>query len=239
MTEYGRNTLIAFLFLTIILIAMEAAGIDGNALTLARYLVVVLLSVTAFIKRGSTHDQKVLFLGFPLIILGDFFLVLSHSLKGFPTDLVYLGFVPFTLAYMLIARIYLRGFRWSPLLIIPTMVYGVLLLVLGVALIPHMKVDQILLGTMLAVALTVMAWAGASAIFNGYYTRRTSLMMAISGLLMLICDYGVAFDLFYPNIWSIRNLLVINVVWLAYIPGWTVFALVVMERELHTNVYEY
>jgi len=239
MSESGRKVLFVFLILTIVLLVMEEIGIDGDALIFARYTVVIVLGTVAYSRKGLTNEQRVLSSAFPLMIMGDFFLVLSYLFNGFPSELRYIGFIPFTIAYMLIARIYIKGFRWNPWLVLPTVVYGLFLVLLGVFILPHISGVEILLGMLVASALIAMAWAGASSIWNGYYARRTSILMALSGLLMLLCDFGVAFDLFYPNISSIKALLEINVVWLTYIPGWTILALVVMEREFHTHVYEH
>ncbi|MCR3956169.1 MAG: hypothetical protein NUK57_07700 [Gudongella sp.] len=238
MSSSSRNIFIFFLLLTIILLVMEAVGIDGNALVFTRYMVVIILSTTAYIKKGAANEQKILFMSFPLMIIGDFFLVLSYSLGDFPQELRYFGFIPFTIAYLLIAGIYIRGFKWSSWLVLPTMVYGLLLVVIAVLILPYMDGVQTFLASVVALTLTAMAWAGVSSIWNGYYGRRTSIMMALSGLLMLLCDYGVALDLFYPDIWRLREVMVINPVWLTYVPGWTILALVVMEREFHTHVYE-
>ncbi len=233
-----RNLLIVFLSLTMVLLVMEEMGIDKDILTHSRYLVVIMLSIATYSKRGRSHEQKILFLAFPLMILGDFFLVLSYSINGFPGELRYIGFIPFSAAYLLIARIYIRGFRWKKWLLLPTIVYGLLLVVIGIIIIPYLNGVQRLLGSMVALSLTMMAWAGASAIWNGYYGSRTALMMAFSGLLMVICDYGVALDLFYPGIGAIRSALAVNLVWLTYIPGWTILALVVVERYMNGRVYD-
>jgi len=238
MGEYGRRLIIVFLVLTVLLLLMESCGIDGNLLTFARYLVVLLLSMAAYLKRGPNHEQKVLLLAFPLMLIGDFFLVVSYSIGGFPENFRYAGFIPFTIAYLIITRIYAKGFKWNPWLLLPTVIYGLLLMVVGFLIFPHLTGLQRTLGSMVALALTSMAWTGASTVCSGYYSRKTSIMMGLSGFLMLICDYGVAFDLFYPEVSIIRIALPLNIVWLAYIPGWTLLALVVAQGDIFATVYE-
>lgn len=237
MNSLGRNLLVIFTVLTVILIVMEALGIDGDVISYSRYAVVLILCISVYIRRGSSQAQRRLFWAFPFMVVGDFFLVYSYTLDGFPQMLRYFGFIPFSIAYIIITRVYLKGFKWNIRSILLAIVYGLFILALGSKIYPLINGIEMALGTIVALTVTILAWAGASALWNGFYSKRIAAMMAISGILMVVCDYGVAFDLFYPDFHQIREELVLNLVWLTYIPGWVILALVVVDRDIKGRVY--
>ncbi|WP_422485482.1 lysoplasmalogenase family protein [Gudongella sp. DL1XJH-153] len=237
MNNFGRNLPVVFTVFTAVLITMEALGIDGDVISYSRYAVMLILCISVYVGRGSSLEQRRLFWAFPFMVVGDFFLVYSYTLDGFPQIMRYFGFIPFSIAYIIITRVYLEGFKWNINSILVAIIYGLSILGLGSKIYPLINGIEIVLGTIVALTVTIMAWAGASALWNGVYNRRVAAMMAISGMLMVVCDYGVALDLFYPEFYQIREELVLNLVWLTYIPGWVILALVVVDRDIKGRVY--
>lgn len=232
MTAYQKAMLFVFGTLTIALIIMEAFGIRGNVLSFSRYIIMLALVLVVYVARGKSTEQRILFWTFPLMIIGDFFLVFSYIIKGFPERIRYLGFIPFTAAYTIMIIVYIKGFKPSKKHILPLVFYIGLIIALNNVLKPHVGGIDMLAGSVLIAAVTIMAWAGSTAIWNGYYNKRTAKLMAFSGFLMVLCDYGVAFDLFYPRMFLIREALIVNVVWLTYIPGWLILAYIVIDKNL-------
>ncbi len=237
MTKFGRMLLVVYTVFTIILITMEAWGINEDLISYARYAVMLSLCALAYVGRGPTKAQRILFWAFPMMVVGDFFLVYSYTLEGFPEVLRYFGFIPFSIAYIIITKVYLAGFKFNKKILILAIIYGLFIGTLGIYIYPLIDGVEIVLGSVVALTVTIMAWAGASALWNEFYKKRVAVMMALSGLLMVICDYGVAFDLFYPHFYLLRDALVLNVVWLTYIPGWVMLALVVIDRDIKGRVY--
>lgn len=237
MSSYGRFMMVTFLMLTILLLGMEAYGIDGDALYYSRYIIMLSLGVATFAGRGSSKGQRTLSWAFPLMLIGDFFLVFSYTIEGFPVDIRYFGFIPFAMAYIIIIKVYLKGFRWSSNNLLFSIFYGVAASALVMTLYPYVGGIEAISGIVVLGTVTIMSWAGSVAIWNGYYSKRAAIMMALSGLLMAVCDYGVAMDLFYPGAYAIREAIEINVVWLSYLPGWLILGLLVIDKSETGGVY--
>ena len=133
--------------------------------------------------------------------------------------------------------VYIKGFKPSKKHILPLVFYIGLIIALNNVLKPHVGGIDMLAGSVLIAAVTIMAWAGSTAIWNGYYNKRTAKLMAFSGFLMVLCDYGVAFDLFHPKVYLLRAIFPINLVWIMYLPGWLILAYLVIDKDLRGDVY--
>ena len=71
------------------------------------------------------------------------------------------------------------------------------------------------------VVLCYMTWTSICTIFRKYFNRRIAILIAISGILMFICDIGVAYSLFHPFYSTVYIPVLKNIIWMAYILGWT------------------
>lgn len=224
-----------YLALTGMLLVMEARAMDGVVLTYSRFAVMLSLCAVVFWGRRKSGEQNILSMTFLLMLIGDVFLVLSDSLHWLPDELNCLGFLPFALAYALMVRVYLKGVRWRNQLLIPALIYGALLAFLVMALNPYVSGLQRPMGLAAAFSVTIMAWSGWAACLSGHYNKRTTLRMAASGMLMLLCDYGVALAQFHPAAGAMHAQLPFNIVWMAYVPGWLLLALIVIDDDIYRS----
>jgi YhhN-like protein. len=93
---------------------------------------------------------------------------------------------------------------------------------------PVMKTGTLIFG----IVLTYMAWTSVCTIYRNYFTKKASWIIAISGVLMFICDVGVAFSMFYPPFTIKHTPWLTNIIWTAYVPGWTLLAVLICEKDL-------
>lgn len=234
---YQKALLIVFLSATIFLLVMEVYVTDGDVLSYSRYIIMLCLGVATFSGRGDLEEQRRLSWAFPLMLTGDFFLVFSYTIEGFTENIRCFGFIPFSMSYIIMIKVYLKGFRWSNNYLLPSIFYGVAASALIITLYPYVDGIIAIAGFVALGAVTVMSWAGSVALWNGYYSKRSAIMMALSGFLMAVCDYGVAMEMFYPGFYTIREAIAINVVWLSYLPGWSILALLVVDKNETGGVY--
>ena len=225
-----------FLFLLACVLILEALDIEGAFLQYARYTLVVSLAVGVFIGRKHTRAQRILFLSFPLMVFGDFFLVFSYSISGFPNDLRPLGFIFFGIAYILMTIVYIKGFQITLFSLSVMLTYTLIFSSMTIFLSPYIDGVTRYMGVFVLATVTIAAMAGLMSLGNKTYSGRTSGLMALSSGLMLICDYGVAVDLFYPDVHIIRELLPVNIVWISYVPGWMLLGVIILEDRIYRCV---
>ena len=224
-----KKIAIIYTLLLILILGLEYYHINFAIISWIRFLTMLSLAVVIVWSRTEEHFKKVSIV-FVLIVVGDFFLVLGNIIGGFEHNFVFLGFVPFSLAYIFLTFIYLKSYKLNikdVLLAIPFLVLALLL---------YRTLNQFIEGIflkgaslVLLIVLLIMAWSSVLFLFKDTFPKNRSIMLAISGILMLACDLGVGFDLFYPDFYLIRNLIPINLVWLFYLPGWVLLAIASTE----------
>jgi hypothetical protein len=223
----SKHKIIAFVYtlLLVLILGLEYYEVNFSLISWIRFLTMLSLAIVVFLNKKENFFKGVS-LVFILMVAGDFFLVLSNAIEVFEQNLAFLGFIPFTLAYLLLATIYLKSLKLNlkdviisiPFVLLGLLLYSILYpFVEGVFL----KIVSIIL---LAVLLT-MSWSAVLFLTKDTFSKNRSIIIAISGILMLACDLGVAFDIFYPSFYQIRDIIPINLVWLFYIPGWVLLAI--------------
>ncbi len=221
-----KKIVVIYSLLLTLILGMEYYRINFTLISWLRFL--TMLSLTILILWSKKEEQfKRVSIVFILMVAGDFFLVLGNAIEGFEQDLAFLGFIPFTLAYIFLALIYLKSYKLN----IKDVLLATPFIMLALLLFKNLNlfVEGIFLksiSSILLLALLIMSWSSVLFLFKDTFTKKRSIMIALSGILMVSCDLGVAFDLFYPNFYLIKSIIPINLVWLFYIPGWVLLAIV-------------
>ena len=220
-----KKIVIVYLVLLVLILGLEMYHISFSLISWLRFLTMLSLAILVIFSKKENYFNRVSII-FVLMVMGDFFLVLGNVIKGFEQNLIYLGFIPFTGAYLVLVFIYLKSLKLnitSALLAIPFLMLAALLYTILNPFVEGIFLKSV--SFLLLVVLLLMSWSSILFLFRDTLTKNKSIMIAISGILMLACDIGVGFDLFYPDFYQIRNMLPINFVWLFYLPGWVLLAI--------------
>ncbi|MDY0235465.1 MAG: hypothetical protein RBR71_05525 [Gudongella sp.] len=229
MTLKQKSIAITYSVLLVLILGLEFYNINFSLISWIRFLTMFSLSIIVVMSKKNEYFKNISIV-FILIVAGDFFLVLSNAIQGLNQNIAFLGFIPFTGAYLLLDTIYLKSYNFNKRDAIVAIPFIVLCILVSYTLNPYVE-GLFLKGVsfILLLALLVVSWSSALFLFRDIFTKNRSIMIAISGILMLACDLGVGFDLFYPEFYQIRNVVPINLVWLFYIPGWVLLAIASIE----------
>ncbi|MDY0278827.1 MAG: hypothetical protein RBQ97_12165 [Acholeplasma sp.] len=229
MTLKQKSIAIIYSVLLVLILGLEFYNINFSLISWIRFLTMFSLSLVVVMSKKKDH-LKGISIVFILIVAGDFFLVLSNAIQGLNQNIAFLGFIPFTGAYLVLGIIYLKLYKLSKKDAIVAIPFILLSLLVFKTLNPYVE-GFFLKGVsfILLLALLAVSWSSVLFLFRDIFTKNRSIMIAISGILMLACDLGVGFDLFYPDFYQIRNMVPINLVWLFYIPGWVLLAIAAIE----------
>lgn len=223
----SKQKIIAIIYtlLLVLILGLEYYNVNFSLISWIRFLTMFSLAIVSILSNKIDHLQRVSVV-FILMVFGDFFLVLGNAIKAFDQNLVFLGFFPFALAYIVLSFIYLNSYRLS----IKDVFIGLPFFILGIFL--FININSFINGWIIKLAISVLlaalliaSWTSLLFLFKDTFSKKRSILLALSGILMLACDLGVGLDLFCPNFNQIRNSIPINLVWLFYLPGWALLAM--------------
>jgi hypothetical protein len=171
-------------------------------------------------------------LSFFFVVIADFFLVFSNTIDKIKMNLTPFGMAGFICAYICLIVAYQKNFgRAKKAEIISAIFIIIISIVVGMQLFGYIK-GAIKIGAIVfALVLCYMAWTSICTIFRKYFNKKIAIIIAISGVLMFICDVGVAYSLFHPYYSRVYIPLLKNIIWMAYIIGWTLLDVVISEDK--------
>lgn len=227
-----KSLLAVYLPMTGLILAFDRLYAGEDAVQYVKYALMISLSLSVWIVQKAFREQRLMSLSFVFLVVADFFLVFSETLHNLGADVTPFGIAGFLLAYLCLIGAYRKKFRLSrPSLLsaVPVfLVFGCVFVSLRTYVGGVMLADTLVFG----IVLCVMTWTAVCTMFSGYYRKSVSKWIALSGVLMFICDMAVAFSLFHPDFAGAHTPWLNNVIWGAYVPGWTLLAVVINEKDL-------
>lgn len=196
-----------------------------------KYLTMFSLFLSAICIRKRTTEQKIMSVSFCFLVIGDFFLVLSSALHISSLQTTLFGGLAFFCAYICLTAAYNKEFKIGRAEITAAIPFIAVLIIIFLLLFPLIK-GTLRLGLLIfGLCLSFMAWTAVCTIFRGYYTKKTSFFIAVSAVLMLICDFGAGISFFYPDPSDVFYPWLKTVVWAAYVPGWMLLDVIISEEN--------
>lgn len=211
---------------TVLILLLNQILPDSGATSWLKFGATATLALTVLPRGKKTPRKKLMALAFLFAAIGDFFLVLLQATG--PLGLI--GASSFLAAYLLLIRAYGTGRKPG----LGEAVAGLpfLLLIAAAAwwLSPSLGTTFSIGGFAAGLVLSLMAWSAVRLLFGGPFKPATARLLAASGMLMFLCDLGVALGL-HPSFTGSSRVLLEQIIWAAYLPGWTLLALDVLEDE--------
>ncbi len=231
MNSIQKRLLIIYLPLTILILILDHMYPDAKMVLRLKYAIMITLFLSSVIVSKKFLEQKIMALSLFFLVIGDFFLVFYYTLD-FKIDLSPIGAAGFLCAYICLIIAYQKNFKIGIKEITAGILMLAILLYIFFSLSPYVH-GVILAGSLIfSLVLSYMTWTGICTLFRGYFTRKVSKLIAISSILMFICDMGVAFSKFYPIYSKSFIPWLQNIIWAAYIPGWTLLVVVIADNIL-------
>jgi hypothetical protein len=235
MKESQRILLSIYIPFTILILILDRIYPQSETVQYTRYLLMVTLALSTAVVKKKYREQKIMSLSFLFLVIADFFLVFSTTIDSLTMDLSMFGILGFMLAYICLIAAYQKNFRIGKGEIISAIPVVAIFVLVYIDLLPYLNGIMVFMTIVFGAVLSYMTWSAVSTIFRKYFTKKTSLLLAVSGMLMYICDIGVAYSLFHPEYSTTYAAWLKNIVWAAYIPGWTLLSVVINEDNLIHN----
>lgn len=201
-----------------------------------RYFIIGTLMLVALIsiKEYPEHPKKkYLSRSLIFVFIADFFLVFSKTIDFIEYNLNFLGLLGFMLAYICLIRMYKTKSKNKVKDLISSTPVIVAFALTVMELKPYLEGVLFIGSLIFAIVIYYMLWTSICTLNRDYYSKKVSYLIATSGILMVICDMGVAFSMFHPNYAIIYSPLLKNIIWGAYIPAWTIVVVIINEKNLY------
>lgn len=224
-----RILLSIYIPFTILILLFDRAFPNSEIVQYTRYVLMVSLALSTAVVKKRKPEQKIMSLSFLFLVIADFFLVFSTTIDRLNMDLSMFGILGFMLAYICLILAYQRNFKLGKEELLAAVPVVGIFSAVYLDLFHHLEGIMAPMALVFGSVLSYMTWTAICTVFRGYFPQKTSYLIAISGILMYICDIGVAYSLFHPYYSSVYVTWLKNIVWAAYIPGWTLLALVINE----------
>lgn len=243
MNRMQRKLIKIYVPVTLVIVILDLV-LDATALFwLLKYLTVLSLFLWSFFHMKKTRDQERLGLSLFFVAAGDAFLYLPLALGYEQSELIPYGMMMFILAYGCLILVYRQGLhpgRFERMAALPSAA----VFYLGLMLLWRRESGPVLSLTLIFWGiLCTMLWMALCTRSARSPYRRHGKVIALSAILMVVCDAGVGLGLFYPAQSTMVYNLAKSIIWTAYIPAWTLIAWLSLEehplRRERTRKIEY
>ncbi|MGD9676982.1 MAG: lysoplasmalogenase family protein [Vulcanibacillus sp.] len=218
--------------ITLLILSFDRYYPGEDMVQYLKYTVMITLFILVFILRKNFLEQRIMAASFFFLVIGDFFLVFSTTLDNLDVNITSFGTIGFFIAYIFLIVAYQKNFKVGKAEIITAIPVVMIFLYVFVSLRPNVDGLMLIGILMFGIVLCYMTWSAICTIYRKYYKLKTALLIALSGILMFTCDIGVAYSQFYPLYSEAYVPWLKNIIWAAYIPGWTLLAVIISEKNL-------
>lgn len=232
MNNSQRTLLSLYIPITVLILIFDWIYPKAEMVDYIRYIAIIALALSTLVVKKHTLEQKTMSFSFFFVVISDYFLVFSKTIDGIGKSLAPFGIIGFTLAYICLITSYHKNFKVGKAEIMTAVPIAAISGAVYINLLDFMTQSIAIVAFVFGIVLSFMTWNAVNTLFRSYYRKKVSAVIAISGIMMYICDIGVAFSLFHPYYSSVYVPLYVNIVWGAYALGWTLLAVVINEEEL-------
>lgn len=195
----------------------------------------ITLFLSSLVTVKKYREQKIMAAAFIFLVIGDFFLVFLNTFHYSKMSIAPYGITGFFLAYLCLIAAYQKNFKMGRAEILTAIPLVLVFLCINLILHQYLQGFMFIGLVVFGAALFFMTWTAICTLFRQYFTYKAAWIIAISASLMLICDLGIVIStLNYIQTGTVLPWLE-NIVWAAYIPGWTLLAVLINEDILITR----
>ena len=238
MNNTQRILLVIYLPMTFLILILDNIYPKEDMVLYLKYTIMITLFLSAITMEKNFREQKIMALSLFFLVVADFFLVFINTIDDLKMNFSTFGVAGFLFAYICLIVAYQKNFKVGKEEIATAIPIVVIFIYVFISLQPYVK-GLMLIGTLIfGMVLCYMTWTSICTIFRKYFKLKAAWLIAISGSLMFICDIGVAFSTFHPLYSKIYMPWLSNIIWAAYIPGWTLLAVIISEKDLIIGVQD-
>jgi hypothetical protein len=231
MNNAQRSLFAIFIPMTILIVYFDNVFPQEKIVNYVRYAIMISLCLVAVSVKKKFKEQKLMAIAFIFLVIADFFLVFSTTIDILKIDIAQFGISGFAVAYICLIIAYNKNAYKIKLVevVVAIPIVGIFIFVFN-TLICYINGIMKIGAIAFALILCYMLLTSICTLFRDYFNKKIAIIIAISGILMFICDVGVAYSLFHPFYSTVYNPLLKNIVWISYIIGWTLLDVVICEE---------
>lgn len=232
MSKKEKTLFMIYLPLTVFILVLQTLYHKAGLVNYIKFATILSLFIAALFTQKQYFYQKLLNLSLLFICIADFFLVICSNAPSFAFQSVAFGMLGFILAYITLIIVFQKNFRigWPGVLVAFPLLT---LFIINFTIISANLKGPIFYAVLIfGLILCYTGWTLINTLFRGYFSLAGSYRIALAGILIYICDMGVGNAIFNPNFAGHFVPWLQNIIWAAYIPGWTIIRALIAEKNL-------
>jgi len=237
MNNAQRALLAVYLPITVLFLIVDRLYPAHALVNYVKYTSVISFFLVSLAIRKTRAEQGLISLALFFVVLADFFLVYCNTLPQLANKVVPLGIAGFMLAYLVLIIVYQKNFSLSKKEAFALLAVLSIFVPVFLILAPHVTGFLFIGASVFGFVLCYMTWTSICTIFRGYFNPGAARIIALSGILMFICDLGVANSLFNPAYSGSFVPWLKNIIWGAYIPAWCMQVMLIADENLVAPPY--
>jgi len=230
MNNSQRILLAVYLPLTVLILIFDNLYPASDTVRYLKFTTMFTLFLAVMVVKKNTREQRIMTWAYFFLVLADFFMVLLTTFDTLNIYLEALGGIGFLIAYLFLIVALQKNFRFGRAEIIAAIPIAAVFLTIYFLLEPYLSVVFSVGVFIFELALCYMTWTAVCTLFRNYYNLKVARWIAAGAILILICDMAVVLSVFLPQYPSFLPW-VENIVWGAYVPGWTLLAVVINDEN--------
>ncbi len=220
------------IILTVLLLITNVILKGGILAKIIMVTIRVSLMIAAIGSQKKYREQRLLVFAFVFSVISDLFLTIFELITPYRAVYDIIGILGFFGTYLVLNAVFIRNRRFNVLDFLVSWPFWLVFAIIARILIPFvsgpLRIVAIFLGAMLCFTAANMA----ATIYRGFYRKKVSYLIAMSGTMIFVCDMFVAFSMFHPEfqhfiVW------VENTTWIIYTGEWLLLLVVVKSKNLY------
>jgi hypothetical protein len=229
MIRLRKKMLLVYLLLTLLIVVFDHLYPGENWVRFFKFSTMLSLALIVF---GGRRPKGLIGWAVLFMVLGDFFLNYCAVFPGLARRLIPFGLVGFAISYFLLTLAFRGRFKFGIGELFLLLVVLSLLLPLFFELYPYFMGRFYFYGLLIfGLLLGYMAWTLMSTIFRIDHKHRVSCYVALAGFFILVSDVAVAHSLFNPAYIGLFIPWLENLIWITFVPAWTLLVIVSAELD--------
>jgi hypothetical protein len=231
MNDVQKILLAVYIPLTVLVIIFENFCFETDIINYLKYTIIITLFLAVISVKKKFPEQRIMARSFYYVVMADFFFVLYGTFH-LKLDLSFIGGLGFFLAYLVLIKAYGKNFRINKISVPVAIPIAVIYAFILAAIYPYVNIFIFFGVLVFGIVIGLMTLRAICTIFMKYYNPKIAIIIAISAILMFICDAGEIVATFNPAYAPTAAPWLQNIIWASYIPGWALLAVVINEKKL-------
>lgn len=230
MNNTQRTLLATYLPFTFLILIFQKLYQDQPPALYLMFGVRLAMVFTVLFMSRKQKEHGSLILAFLCSLISDFFFVYLKARGWADPNRELYGMLGFIAAYLFFILAFNKNFSMKKREWLTVLPFAAIFLFVFSQLYTFAQGVMFPAAIVIGVVLCFTAMTMVATLYRGYFSKKAAWFIAVAGCIIFLSDMVVAYSIFYPP-WKEFVLWKENVIWITYVPGWTLLMVFLSESK--------